>query len=319
MEILFLGTSSGVPTKQRNVSAIVVKKVNSKSWCLIDCGEGTQHQILYTDLSLNHLQAIFITHVHGDHCYGLPGLLASAAMSGRSDTLYIVAPPEVRKFIEYTIKMTQMKLNYQIRYVDVKEDTTFNALNDLTIETVKLSHRVPSYAYCFIEKNISGKLNIQKLKEEGIESGPVWKNLQKGNDVLLSSGKKLKSKDFLLRPRNPRKVIVAGDNDTPELLAKSAKMANVLIHEATYTADVAEMVGEGPQHSTAKNVSQFAWKHAIPNLILTHFSPRYQDSNKKGHSILEIESEAKAFYDGNLFLAKDFDFYQLKPDGELKI
>ena len=110
---------------------------------------------------------------------------------------------------------------------------------------------------------------------------------------------------------------MAGDNDTPGLLAESSKTANVLIHEATYTAEVADKVGKGPQHSSAKIVAQFAMDSSIPNLILTHFSPRYQKTNKEGHSITDIESEAGNFYHGKLFLASDFDTFHLKQDGEL--
>jgi len=317
MEVIFLGTSSGVPTKQRNVSALAVKMVNSKPWYLVDCGGGTQHQILHTNLSLNNLQAIFITHVHGDHCYGLPGLLASATMSGRTDSLTIIGSSHIREFIEHTQTTTQLRLSYKINFIDVEKISHFYDVNDFAIEVVELSHRVPSFAYCFIEKNISGKLNTQKLKEQGIEPGPVWQHLQRGKDVVLANGDKLKSKDYLLDARKPRKIIVAGDNDNPGLLAESSKTANVLIHEATYTAEVADKVGKGPQHSSAKMVAQFAMDCSISNLILTHFRPRYQKTDKEGHSITDVESEAGNFYDGNLFLASDLDTFHLKEDGEL--
>jgi len=112
MEITLLGTSSGTPTKTRNVSGTAIRKANSKSWYLVDCGEGTQHQILRTNLSLNHLQTIFITHIHGDHCYGLPGLLASAALSGRTVPLTIVGPRAINDFFTAIQKTTQLRLSY---------------------------------------------------------------------------------------------------------------------------------------------------------------------------------------------------------------
>ena len=117
---MFLGTSSGTPTKQRNVSAIAIKKANAKSWHLIDCGEGTQHQILHTHLSLNTLSSISITHIHGDHCYGLPGLLASAAMAGRTDPLLIIAPQGIQRFIETTCQLTELQLPYKINFLAVE-------------------------------------------------------------------------------------------------------------------------------------------------------------------------------------------------------
>jgi ribonuclease Z len=313
MEFIFLGTSSGTPTKTRNVSGIAVKMASSKSWYLVDCGEGTQHQILHTKLSLNTLKVIFITHVHGDHCYGLPGLLATATMLGRTAPLIIIGPSVIKEFVETIQQITQMKLSYEINFINVETVSELIDIKQFDIEVVHLSHRVASFAYSFIEKNLKAKLNIYKLKQDGIEAGPAWGHIQHGKDVLLPNGTKLKSKDYLLKTRKPRKIIVSGDNDNPSLLTESAKQANVLIHEATYTEYVAEKVGKVPQHSSAKIVAQFASDTSIPNLILTHFSPRYQDNG----SITEIEREARNFYDGNLFLADDFDLFHLNIDGTL--
>lgn len=310
MEFIFLGTSSGTPTKTRNVSGIAVKMA-SKSWYLVDCGEGTQHQILHTKLSLNSLKVIFITHVHGDHCYGLPGLLASATMQGRTAPLIIIGPSAIKEFVETIQQITQMRLSYEINFINVENVSELIDVKQFDIEVVALSHRVVSFAYGFIEKDLKPKLNIDKLKQDGIKAGPVWGDIQKGKDVLLSNGNQLKAKDYLVETTNRRKIIVSGDNDNPSLLTEAAKQANVLIHEATYTESVAEKVGEKPQHSTAKRVAKFANDTAIPNLILTHFSPRYNGS------MTEIEREARNFYDGNLFLANDFDLFHLNIDGTL--
>ncbi len=317
MEIVFLGTSAGMPTKTRNVSGIAVRMAGSKLWCLVDCGEGTQHRILNTNLSLNNLQAVFFTHVHGDHCYGLPGLLASAAMYGRTDPLTIIGPDAIREYFEITLKSTEIRLSYELSFVNVEEVSGLFEGCDFDVETVELSHRVPSFAYGFYEKNIQRKLNISKLKDEGIEPGPVWGLIQKGEDVLLSDGRMIKSQNYLFNARKPRKIMVCGDNDTPDLLAESTKTADVLIHEATYTEDVAEKVGKGPKHSSAKTISQFAENVSIRNLILTHFSPRYQEGNDDCPSIKDIEYEARKHYDGTLFLANDLDVFNLNREGEL--
>ena len=317
MEFIFLGTSSGTPTKTRNVSGVAIKMARSKLWYLVDCGEGTQHQILHTNLSLNNLQVIFITHVHGDHCYGLPGLLASATLLGRRDKLTIIGPSAIKEFVESIQKTTKMRLSYEINFIAVETVSKLIDVKEFDIEVVELSHRVSSFAYHFIEKNIKSKLNVCKLREEGIEPGPIWGCLQDGQDVLLQNGNQLRSKEYLLEKRKPRKIIVSGDNDNPSLLASSANQANVLIHEATYTEDVAENVGKEPQHSSAKRVAQFATDISIPNLVLTHFSARYQDVNKGGASITDIEYEAMNFYKGNLFLANDLDVFHLNRDGGL--
>lgn len=317
MEILFLGTSSGTPTKTRNVSAVALKYKNSKSWSLVDCGEGTQHQILNTSLSLINLQSIFITHVHGDHCYGLPGLLASASMLGRTTELLIVGPDSIKDYVENIQKTTQLRLSYDINFINV--ESSFGLLNDqeFTVETVKLSHRVPSFAFVFSEKNIAGKLNIPKLEKDGIEPKTHWGDIQKGLDVLLPDGRKISGADYLLAARKPRKIIIAGDNDNPELLAEESKSADVLVHEATYTESTAIKIGKGPQHSSAKQVAQFAEENMLSSLILTHFSPRYQSNHDLNPSIKDIENEALQYYSGNLFLADDFDVYHLDITGKL--
>lgn len=322
MEIIFLGTSSGVPTKTRNVSGLAIRKAHSRRWSLVDCGEGTQQQILKTNLSLNKLQTIYITHVHGDHCYGLPGLLASASMSSRTDPLIIVAPSPIENFINATQECTDLKLSYEIIFVDVK-DTTVGVsspaidVQEFDVQSIELSHRVPSYAYAFSEKNVVRKLNHVKLMQEDIEPGPEWSQIQKAETVTLSDGRIVNGNDYLLPERVPRKIVVAGDNDCPELLAQAASSANVLVHEATYTEEVAKKVGAGPQHSYAGLVAKFAEKTAIPHLILTHFSARYHDSLDISSSIMEVEDEARQYYSGTLFLANDFDVYQLNVQAEL--
>ena len=323
MEFIFLGTSSGTPTKTRNVSGLAIKKANSKKWSLIDCGEGTQHQILYTGLSLNQLDTVFITHVHGDHCFGLPGLISTATMSGRTAPLTIVAPDPIKELIEVALSVSQARLSYEINYLDVAELMNTNnpciTASGFDIEIGKLSHRVPSFSYHFIENKIAASLDTEKLKKEGIEAGPVWGRIQSDKEFTLPNGDKRHSADYLLAPRSPRKIIVAGDNDTPSLLEQYAEQANVLIHEATFTEDIAEKVGNGPQHSTAERVAQFAEELGIENLVLSHFSSRYQDAENEKGSISEIENEAKTSYSGNLFLANDLETFHLDTEGVLTV
>ncbi|QUM80048.1 ribonuclease Z [Moritella sp. 5] len=319
MEIVFLGTSAGTPTKTRNVSGLAIHRVNSKQWCLVDCGEGTQHQLLHTKLSLTQLQAIFITHIHGDHCYGLPGLLASAAMQGRTDPLWIVGPSEIKTFIELMQTAVHLNLNYELKYKCIDEPN--NTLDDLAIEfdveTTELSHRLPSCAYSFSENRLSNKLDVKKLEQDKVTRGKLWGDLQQGLDVQLDDGRIICAQDYLLPIQEPRKIIISGDNDDPSLLTQAAKTANVLVHEATYTQDIAIKVGKGPQHSYAKLVAQFASDMELDNLVLTHFSPRYQDAINSSPSIFDIENEARTVYNKKLFLAKDLDRYTLNNQGVL--
>ncbi len=319
MELLFLGTSSGTPTKTRNVSGCVIKALNKKNWHLIDCGEGTQHQLMRTPLSLVHLESIYITHVHGDHCYGLPGLLASAGMAGRTQPLILVATKAVADWIESTQQLTQLFLPYEIVPVCIDDVALPIESEDFYIDVCELSHRVASYAFVFTEKNVKAKLNTQKLQQHNIPAGPVWGTLQNGEDVLLDDGRQIISKDYLLPENEARKVIVSGDNDQPERLKFFAQSADVLVHESTYTQAVLDKVGDKPQHSSAKKVAKFAEQVSLKNLVLTHFSSRFHDDTSKPNSIQEVEEEARRYYSGNLFLAKDFQKYQLDKKGELSL
>ena len=321
MEFQFLGTSSGFPTKQRNVSALALRMSNAKNWHLVDCGEGTQHQLLHTPYSLVALRAIFITHIHGDHCYGLPGLLASAGLAGRTAPLQIIAPKAIEEYIHAVRTITGLRLPYELEFIAVEEFDTVREFEDITVTAVELSHRVPSFGYAFFEKNVERQLDTDKLRRDGIAPSPLWGELQRGRNVKLEDGKVLKSENYVLKKRSPRGIVVGGDNDTPGLLNSVCEKADVLIHEATYTEKVAERVGPSPQHCTAAKIAQFAENAAVKNLVLTHFSARYQSGGLgesaikyediESNSIDSLAAEARAFYTGHLYLARDFDSYVL--------
>lgn len=320
MEITFLGTSSGTPTKSRNVSGAAVGLRSTKKWFLVDCGEATQHQILHTRYSLNSLQAIFITHVHGDHCYGLPGLLASAAMAGRTEPLKVICPKGVEHFMQAIIEATQLHFSYSVEFIDSANIDSTIIIDGMAIDIIALSHRVDSFGFRFTDI-VSGnkKLNTKKLIDENIPKGDVWGRIQKGDNITLDDGRRIISTDFLMESEPPQSIIICGDNDSPELLKPYMTGVSLVVHESTYTEDVAAKVGPGPQHSYAKRVAQFAQDVALKNLILTHFSPRYSEASERSPSMLDIEREAKSVYSGNLFLAKDFDCYQLDSKEKLSL
>jgi len=316
MELQFLGTSSGTPSRARNVAGLALRATGSKSWYLVDCGEGTQHRILRTHYSPMSLRAIFITHIHGDHCYGLPGLLASAGLLNRSEPLLIAGPPAVERFVRGVMESTELRLPYPLEFAAIEPGWTTATLPDFRIEATALSHRVPSFAFTFIEKSVERRLDRAKLERDGIASGPGWGQLQRGEDIDLPDCRVVRSADYILPGRRQRKIIVAGDNDTPALLAAQAEDAHLLVHEATYTEEVLQKVGPGPQHSSARATAAFAEAAGIPNLILTHFSPRYQQVGN-GPSMADVEAEARAAYTGNMFLASDLQRYTLDRQGAL--
>ncbi|MEW7849667.1 MBL fold metallo-hydrolase [Massilia aurea] len=316
MEIIVLGTSAGTPTRQRNMSGLALRLRGARQWVLIDCAEGTQHRILRTPLSIMSLRAVFITHMHGDHCYGLPGLLASAAMSGRSDALTIVGPPPLRGMIECIMVASQLSLPFPVVWLTPADLAVAPLLPELAVDATALSHGVPCWAYGFTEAAMERRLDTDRLRADAVPASPLWGEIQQGRDVTLDDGRVIAAGDYLLPPRRARRIVVAGDNDRPELLAAAAHGADVLVHEATYTEEVLQKIGPGPQHSSALRVARFAEEAGVRNLVLTHFSPRYQDHGALPMSLLE--DEARAQYKGNLMLARDLDHYVLSRSGALE-
>ncbi|ENU29816.1 ribonuclease Z [Acinetobacter sp. CIP-A165] len=278
LHFTFLGTSSGVPTLTRNVSGLAIRNSKNKDWILVDAGEGTQHRIQQAKLSLQNLIAVCITHVHGDHCYGLVGLLASAGMNARTAPITIIAPKEIQKWFEVTAQLTDLHLPYQLNFIDVNEATQIQPLTDeLSIQAHPLSHRVPSFAFSIITQHTQNKLDTQALIQLGVPKGKAWGDLQQGKDIQFND-QILKASDFIQTHIQRVHAIVGGDNDRPELLAQPCQDAQLLIHESTYTQAVLDKVGQGPMHSSAKMVAEFAQQQGLGNIILTHFSPRHQDS-----------------------------------------
>ena len=315
MDLLFLGTSSGTPTKARNVSGLALLEDIGKGWYLIDCGEGSQHRLLRTPLSLHDLRAIFITHVHGDHCFGLPGLLASAGMMGRKAALDIIAPQGIEAWVRATLQMSQSWLGYELNFHAVETLDEWRNQN-MRVAASPLSHRVPSYGYSFTEARPDPKLAIDCLERDGIPRGPLWGELARGFDVEYE-GRTLHSEDYLDFARTPRRIVIGGDNDSPELLAEACQGAQVLVHEATYTEAVVGANTDRFGHSTAAQVAVFARQAELPNLVLTHFSARYQMRPQRGHSIEDVQQEASEHFPGRLFLARDLMRLRLSKEGVL--
>lgn len=234
LHFTFLGTSSGVPTLSRNVSGLAVRNTKNKDWILIDAGEGTQHRIQQARLSLQNLVAICITHVHGDHCYGLVGLLASAGMNARTKPLIVIAPKEIQQWFETTTQLTDLYLPYPINFIDVNEATQSQQITDeFIVQAHPLSHRVPSFAFSIYIKSIQKKLDTQALTQLGVPKGDIWGHLKCVYDVDFEE-LILKSKDFIKVQNQQIHAIIGGDNDRPELLADACKDAQLLIHESTY-------------------------------------------------------------------------------------
>lgn len=314
MKLTFLGTSSGTPTRHRNVSGLAVQTVLGADWFLVDCGEGTQHRLLQTPLSLHDMAAVCITHVHGDHCYGLPGLLASAGMGKRTRPLKLIAPLPVWQWFQATRALTDLHLPYEVEHVDVEDQALVYEAPGVRIERHVLRHRVPSHAYRVQVQTRRARLKAEALKATGLPPGPAWRALQTGEDVPFN-GKLLRSADFAEMQVDTAAAVLGGDNAAPALLHDACQGAQLLVHEATYTQDVLDKVGPGPMHSSARLLAEAAQAAGVPNLVLTHFSARHQ--NDEGMAALMAETQAH--YSGRAFLADDLDVFALDSAGTVTV
>ncbi|NQZ59887.1 MAG: MBL fold metallo-hydrolase, partial [Lentisphaeraceae bacterium] len=252
MHFHFLGTSAGSPSIERNVTALALTFEQRTGWYLFDCGEGTQQRILHTNLSLPRLEKIFITHMHGDHCYGLPGILTSRGlMSGSDNAIEIYGPKGIREFIETILKLSYTRLHFPIKYIEFNEAQDLYQDKREKVKCVELSHDVPSSAFVLEENERPGTFDVDKAKAEGIPPGPQFGKLSRGESIILEDGRKFNGEDFVGPTQKGRKIIISGDNDSPQLLNKELQGAALFIHESTHTEEVREKLSWKSKHSTA--------------------------------------------------------------------
>ncbi|NDJ19553.1 ribonuclease Z [Myxacorys almedinensis] len=306
MQITFLGTSSGVPTRSRNVSSVALRLPQRAEIWLFDCGEGTQHQLLRSDLRMSQIRRIFVTHMHGDHIFGLMGLLASCGLAGNVEEVDIYGPPDLDEYLKASRRYSQTRFAYPIRVHTVQPGTVFEDA-EFTVKCLPLKHRVPAFGYRVEEKDRAGHFDVEKAKELGIPSGPVYGQLKRGDRVTLADGRTINGKDLCGSTEMGRKVIYCTDTVYCEAAVELAHDADVLIHEATFAHQEAEMAFQR-LHSTSTMAAQVALAAQVKSLILTHFSPRYAPGNPvELHHLLD---EARAIFP-NTYLAKDFWTYEV--------
>ncbi len=304
MQLTFLGTSAGKPTKERNVSATALQFGQDGKWYLFDCGEGTQHRLLEAPLSVGKLAAIFITHLHGDHLYGLPGLLASKSLDGALRPLTLYGPKGIRRFVECVTNLSHETLGYELRIIEFEAGETF-AFDRFTLTVLPLLHSVESFAFHLKEHDISNRLDEPKLRAAGLEPSPLYGELKRGRQVAFG-GKVFEPADYMLAPRPGRRIIVAGDNADPAVLGDDLNDLDLLVHECTYTQTVYDALKQKLLHTTALQLGKTAQRFGVKNLIATHISARY------GRDGIEaIAEEIGRYYKGRFFIANDFDRFGL--------
>jgi ribonuclease Z len=312
VEITFLGTSSGTPTRSRNVSSVALRLPQRAEVWLFDCGEGTQHQLLRSDIKPSQISKIFITHMHGDHIFGLMGLLASIGLAGSSKGIAIYGPRELREYLEVCGKCSYTHFAYPLRIQTIKPGIIYED-KEFTVSCGQLKHRIPAFGYRISEKDRPGRFNVEKAKELGIPSGPLYGRLKQGETIELGDGRKIDGKKLCGADEPGRHLVYCTDTIFCDGAVELAKTADVLIHEATFAHQDAGMAFES-LHSTSTMAAQVALAAGVKQLIMTHFSPRYNFGNEI--SVEDLRQEARAIFP-NTILAQDFLTYEIPRASKL--
>ncbi|MFB2876673.1 ribonuclease Z [Floridanema aerugineum] len=306
MQITFFGTSSGVPTRSRNVSSVALRLPQRAEVWLFDCGEGTQHQLLHSDLKISQITRIFITHTHGDHIFGLMGLLATYGLAGNPTKIDLYGPPGLNDYIKACQRYSFTHFSYPLKVHTVEPGIVYED-DEYIVRCGLLKHRVTAFGYRIEEKDRPGRFDVEKAKELGIPSGPIYGKLKRGEQVTLPDGRVINGADLCGPNQTGRKLVYCTDTVYCEGAVELAKDADVLIHEATFAHQDAELAFQR-LHSTSTMAAQVALESGAKHLIMTHFSPRYAPGNDI--QLNDLLSEAKAIFP-NTTMAYDFLAYEV--------
>jgi len=299
VKVVMLGTSGGVPTPDRGLPGVLM------DWggeiILMDCGEGTQRQILRAGYSLCRRMKIFITHLHGDHVFGLPGMIQSMNLLNRIHPLEIYGPRGLKDFIEETTISTMSEPNFELSIFEVAEGEIFSG-RGMVVRGKWADHSRANMSYRVTLGASIGKFIPEKAEELGIPKGPYWGMLKSGKKVVLDGSRVIEPRDVLGEPVPGVSVVYTGDTRYCESVVELARGADLLIHEATFGSDLAEKARE-EGHSTAEDAAKVAKLSGVKKLILTHISSRYPDAKF-------LEDEAKRIFQ-SVEVAKDLGTYEL--------
>ncbi|TDQ12125.1 ribonuclease Z [Pedobacter metabolipauper] len=273
-EVTILGSSSATPVYNRNPTAQLLN-CNEKFY-LIDCGEGTQQQLIRFGFKANKIDFIFISHLHGDHYFGLIGLLSSLHLNGRIKPIKIFAPVALQEILALQFKHSETVIRYPIEFVvtEASEPVKIFENADVIVETIVLNHRIPCTGFKFTQKKRLRKLMVEKLEAENIpiEYYPL---LKRGVDLDLPNGQVILNKDYTIDSDKPRKYGYCSDTLFDERYFESIKDCDTLYHEATFLHEMIERANQ-THHTTALQAAQIAQLTGATKLLIGHFSSRYK-------------------------------------------
>ncbi|HEU0245619.1 MAG TPA: ribonuclease Z [Gaiellaceae bacterium] len=293
LDVVFLGTSGSMPTAKRALSATLVRRGGDR--LLFDCAEGTQRQLLRSDIGLVELEEIFLTHFHADHYLGLPGMLKTYSLRGRELPLRVYGPSGLRELLS-GLRRIVGRLSYAVEPTELEAGAILDRAG-YRIETFPVEHGVSAIGYSIVESKRPGRFDVETAAALGVPDGPERGRLQRGESVVLAGGQEVTSAQVLGPARLGRKLVLSGDTRPTASVVEASTGADVLVHEATFLADELERARE-TLHSTAGEAALVAREAGVRMLALTHLSTRYF-----GHQVVE---EARELFPATV-VPRDFD------------
>jgi ribonuclease Z len=297
LDLVFLGTAGAAPTALRGPAALLVRRGGER--LLIDCGEGTQRQLLRSEVGLVDLAEVFLTHYHADHFLGLPGMLKTFSLRGRELPITIYGPPGLRDLFG-SLRRIFGRLTYEYDLVELRPGDVLDR-GDYRLEAFPVEHGVSAIGYALVELPRPGRFDTEVAESLGIPFGPERGLLQRGEAVTLADGRVITPGAVLGPPRPGRTIVVAGDTAPAPSVVEAAREADVLVHEATFCEEERDRAAE-TQHSTAADAAALAREAGVTLLALTHLSGRYFGP--------EVAREAREIFPETV-VPRDFDVIEV--------
>ena len=299
MKIFFLGTGGTYPSRHRNVSSIAIQL--GPDVVMLDCGEGTQRQLMHSPVSFMRIRAIFITHLHADHFLGLAGLVQSMSLNGRTEPLKVLGPVDTSSTVEAMLGLGHFRSQFAVETTDMAPGDEVD-FGGFSVRCAEAAHTVPSLAFSIEEHERPGRFDLEKAKSLGVPPGPMYRRLQEGKTVKIGE-ETVRPDDVMGGPRRGRKVVYSGDTRPCDSVADLASDADVLIHDSTLGSDGRGQAAEFG-HSTAAEAAEVARRAGVTQLFLVHISPRYEDAQL-------LEAEARSIFPSTK-AAEDFEMFEVR-------
>ena len=295
MRVTFLGTSGAVPTTERAPSAVLANREGDR--LLFDCGEGTQRQMMRfgTGFGVSHL---FVTHLHGDHVLGIPGLVQSWDFNDRERPLAIHVPPGGKGHVESLVGAAGHRPGFPVRVSETSPGSVALDADDYEVRAFETEHRTASMGYALVEDDRPGRFDRERAEELGVPVGPKFGRLHGGESVELEDGRVIRPEQVVGDPRPGRRLVYTGDTRPVEATVAAAERADLLIHDATF-ADDEDGRARSTGHATAREAGEIAARAGARRLALTHISSRYAGDASR------LAAEAAEAFDGESFVASD--------------